>query len=246
MALQLEEMKVKRMPVSEQVFEAMREAIKNRVWKPGEKIPPETELSEIFGVNRLTVRMAMQRLIGMGLLESKVGDGTYVKEFSFENYIERVSDFYLKPELLDKVLEFRKSIEIDSVRLAIDRAEEQEIVELEQQCQRFENAKLRYLQNKDKNVFNELVSEDVEFHHMVCKLSHNDLFVYAFEMARELIYKYMEMLVDKRVAYWQRQARSGNMDDDLHRVICRSIREKDFEACKKAYSDMVDYKVDLN
>ena len=61
------EMKVKRMPINEQVFEMMRTAIKEGRWKPGEKIPSETELSANFGVNRLTVRMAMQRLIGMGV-----------------------------------------------------------------------------------------------------------------------------------------------------------------------------------
>ena len=72
-------LKVKRMPVSEQVYDAMRDALKKGVWAPGEKIPTEMELSDTFGVNRMTVRMALQRLIGMGLLESRVGDGTYAK-----------------------------------------------------------------------------------------------------------------------------------------------------------------------
>ena len=130
-----EGMKVKRMPVNEQVFENMKEAIKNGRWKAGEKIPSEIELSSMFDVNRLTVRTAMQRLIGMGLLETRVGDGTYVKEFSFGSYLERASEFYLGPELLDKVCEFRYAIEIEASRLAVIHATEQDIRILEDACE---------------------------------------------------------------------------------------------------------------
>ena len=66
----LDDLKVKRMPVHEQVFNSLKNAIREGRWKVGEKIPTEMELSKIFGVNRLTVRMALQRLSGMGLLVS--------------------------------------------------------------------------------------------------------------------------------------------------------------------------------
>lgn len=245
MGVSLEDMKVKRMPVNEQVFESMRDAIKSGTWKPGERIPSEMELSSIFGVNRLTVRMAMQRLIGMGLLDSRVGDGTYVKEFSFCDYMGRVSDFYLGPELLDKICEYRNVIEIESARLAVLRASSEEIAELEAICQNFEELKQDFLIRQEESILMDIVRQDVEFHHKICEMSHNDLFVYAFEMARELLCTYMEITLKKRVRYWNSQKQKGVPWDDLHRVVLNSIKSRDFETCKKAYADMVDYKVDL-
>jgi GntR family transcriptional repressor for pyruvate dehydrogenase complex len=245
MAVFDESMKVKRMPVNEQVFETMKDAIKNERWKAGEKIPSEVELAAMFDVNRLTVRTAMQRLIGMGLLETRVGDGTYVKEFSFENYMERASEFYLGPELLDKVYEFRNAIELESSRLAILHATESDIDELEVACETFENLKKQYLEQPSDDVFKEIVKADTEFHKKICEISHNDLFIYAFLMMQELLSQYIEIVLKERLDYWKKRKKKGEPWNDLHRVICISIRNRDFEACKKAHTDVIDYKIDL-
>ncbi len=46
----------------------------------GERLPPEEELKEIFGVSRMTVRHATDHLVGRGLLVRKQGRGTYWTE----------------------------------------------------------------------------------------------------------------------------------------------------------------------
>lgn len=240
-----EGMKVKRMPVNEQVFENMKEAIKNGKWKAGEKIPSEMELSSMFDVNRLTVRTAMQRLIGMGLLETRVGDGTYVKEFSFGKYLERASEFYLGPELLDKVCEFRYAIEIEASRLATLYATEQDMEMLDEACEKFENLKKEYLEQPSEDTFQEIVKADTEFHRKICEASHNDLFVYAFLMFQELLNQYIGIVLRERLEYWEKQKKKGQPWSDLHRVVCNAIRNHDFEHCKKAYTDVIDYKIDL-
>ena len=75
--------KVKTISANEQVYEYIKDAIINGEWKEGEKIPSETKLAETFEVNRLTVRMALKRLTALGVLETRTGDGTYVKGFRF-------------------------------------------------------------------------------------------------------------------------------------------------------------------
>ena len=239
------EMKVKRMPVNEQVFEMMRTAIKEGRWKPGEKIPSETELSANFGVNRLTVRMAMQRLIGMGVLEARVGDGTYVKEFSFGAYIGRVSDFYLDENSMDKMFEFRFAVETSAAKLAMNQASEDELQELEEASQCFEKKKEEFLADQNEDLFQELIEADLNFHHKICEISHNELFVYAFEMIRELLYRHMEIMLKKRVAYWNAQKQKGIFWDDLHRVVYDAIRMKDIKKCQNAYEKMIDGKAVL-
>ncbi|MBN1471863.1 MAG: FadR family transcriptional regulator [Syntrophaceae bacterium] len=49
--------------------------------KPGEKLPPERELSETMNVDRTTLRIALKQLEAMQLLEIRRGDGIYVKDF---------------------------------------------------------------------------------------------------------------------------------------------------------------------
>ena len=236
-----QDLKVKRMPVHEQVFDKIKNAITEEHWKVGEKIPTEMELSEMFGVNRLTVRMALQRLVGMGLLESRVGDGTYVKEFSFRYYMDSASNFYLKPELLDKVYEFRDVIEINCLALAIKRASDAEIEELGEICNCLETARTAYVQKQEDTCLQEFLEADIAFHEKICRLSHNDLFVYAFEMERPLLLQYMESLIHDRSGSWLRKAQNASGEPDKHRLVYDSLRERNLEKCLSHYRDIIDY-----
>lgn len=47
--------------------------------------PSESDLADLFGVNRLTVRLALQKLNTLGILDTRVGDGTYVCAFVLKN-----------------------------------------------------------------------------------------------------------------------------------------------------------------
>lgn len=70
---------INKVNVSEQVFSQLKKAIVEGVWKPGDKIPSENELASSFGVSRMTVRQSLQKLIALGLIETKLGDGSYVR-----------------------------------------------------------------------------------------------------------------------------------------------------------------------
>ena len=68
--------------VSEHVYGLLYEKILSGEWPVDSKIPNEFDLCDAFGASRISVRSAIQRLISMGMLEVKRGDGTYVKSFS--------------------------------------------------------------------------------------------------------------------------------------------------------------------
>ncbi len=61
-----------------QVFEQLRRAIINGEYRPGEKLPADSQLSEMFGVSRLTVMRALQDIQTEGLVKRKAGAGTFV------------------------------------------------------------------------------------------------------------------------------------------------------------------------
>jgi GntR family transcriptional regulator len=64
-------------PIYRQIAEDLRGQIKSGALAPGQQLS-ETELRELYGVSRNTVRDALKWLLGLGLVESKVGRGTFV------------------------------------------------------------------------------------------------------------------------------------------------------------------------
>lgn len=65
-------------PLYQQVMDDISNGIEAGRTKPGEKIPSESELSELYGVSRITVRRAIEELAKEGLLTKRQGKGTYV------------------------------------------------------------------------------------------------------------------------------------------------------------------------
>ena len=58
----------------------MRDIFANKL-KPGEKLPPERELSKSMDVDRTSLRVALKQLESMNLLDIRPGDGIYIKDF---------------------------------------------------------------------------------------------------------------------------------------------------------------------
>ena len=70
--------KVVKRNLVDQACEFIRDSILNGDYKAGDKLPSETDLAEEYGTSRLTVRLAIQKLNAMELLETKVGEGSFV------------------------------------------------------------------------------------------------------------------------------------------------------------------------
>jgi len=87
---------------------------------PGQRLPPERELAERFGVNRVTVRSALARLQASGLLEAQQGRGTTVRD------PRRVGGPDLLPDLVEQARQRgqikRIAAEIFQVRQHLARA----------------------------------------------------------------------------------------------------------------------------
>lgn len=67
-------------PVYQQLADSIRDKVENGEYHPGERIASERSMAESYGINRLTVRKAIDVLIREGLLVSLQGSGTYVTE----------------------------------------------------------------------------------------------------------------------------------------------------------------------
>lgn len=65
-------------PLYERVRQAIKSSIDDGTYAPGERLPSESRLADDLGVNRLTVRRAIEELARAGVVRSRQGSGTYV------------------------------------------------------------------------------------------------------------------------------------------------------------------------
>ncbi|MGM9886136.1 MULTISPECIES: GntR family transcriptional regulator [unclassified Lactococcus] len=68
----------KRVPNYIRIHDALKDEVENAIWKIGQRLPSERDLAERFGVSRMTARQAVTALVDEGILERRVGSGTYV------------------------------------------------------------------------------------------------------------------------------------------------------------------------
>jgi len=69
-----------RKPKYQQVFDAIKEAIREGRYEPGQKLPSEAQLLDEFGTSRITVVRALRELQQRGLVQRRAGSGTYVMD----------------------------------------------------------------------------------------------------------------------------------------------------------------------
>lgn len=82
-----------KVPMYIQLRELIRKKIEDGVYKFGETIPSERELSVQYGLNRMTVRHAITALVEEGLLTKSQGKGTFVTRPKIAGDIHKIQGF---------------------------------------------------------------------------------------------------------------------------------------------------------
>ena len=240
-----EKKKIKKNNLSDQVSDAIRKSVREKEWEQGSRLPSEASLAEMYGVNRLTIRIALQKLNAMGILETRAGEGTFVRKFDFIKYINDVSDMILSPDMLEDVWEFRKYFELECIRLSIRNAGEDEIKKLEQKYDAFEKV-VTAEWSTDADRIHEIIEADLEFHYEVCKSSKNSLYPLAFAAVREPMYQYIKSLITARQEKIESEGRPLEsitaMSLKNHKTIINGIKNRDYELCEKVYLEMTDHR----
>lgn len=101
------------------IVEKIREMIRQGELQVGDKLPPERTLAERFKVSRNSIRQAVQALAERKVLESRQGDGTYVRGLDESVLVDSLaSALRMRQEQLREVLEFRLLMEPQIAALA--------------------------------------------------------------------------------------------------------------------------------
>ena len=222
--------KINKEGVIDQVFSQMKENILRDVWKRGEKIPSEKTLAEMFGVSRTSVRMAIQKLVTLGLLEPRVGEGTFVTGFSGRKFFEGMAPIVYKTRNQAEILEFQKAMELGALIMAIDKATDEDVREIEQR-------RLGFSKALDENDIDRYVFELFEFHFSFFKTAGNQLFLDIIDSLRDiftiqLFSLHQEHLDEKLLAL-------RNTPDDPYVRMVTGFRKRDIMLCISGFLEII-------
>jgi GntR family transcriptional regulator, transcriptional repressor for pyruvate dehydrogenase complex len=122
---------IKPKKISDQVFEQIRELIFKGEFKPGKQILPERDLAATMQVSRTSVRNAINKLVTIGLLEHRQGQGTFVSSPDSRRGNPLAVVMATEDATLDDLFEVRLGLECTAAELAALRATEQDILSIE-------------------------------------------------------------------------------------------------------------------
>lgn len=207
--------RVQKNNVSDQVYEQLKDNIVRRVFAPGSKLPSENDLANSFGVSRISVRAAIQKLSAIGLLESRSGEGTFVKKADASIYMNSfIPMLILEPKGIIELLEFRKGLEMQSCELAASRATAEEIAELNRIMEKMNQSFI-------KGDIEQYSVEDFNFHFCIAQMAKNSVIESVLLMLKEPIFKHLEEMNQ------QLGLALGNYG---HKNIFEAIKNKDPKA----------------
>src|ERR671932_2563007 len=118
---------------SSSIADQIRAAIVGGQLKEGERLPPERELAEQFGVSRVTVRDALRALEAMGLIEVRVGarGGAFITVPTGSVVGQTMSDMMMMQAISpEDIVEARLVVEFGTVTVACARADDNDIAAL--------------------------------------------------------------------------------------------------------------------
>jgi GntR family transcriptional repressor for pyruvate dehydrogenase complex len=164
---------------SDMILSHFKEAIYQGRLKPGDCLISERELAELIGVSRSSLRETIRALEILGVIVSVPGQGSYI----LPPNIQALSSFFeltlsLKPTISENILELRLTLECEAVRLATRRATPQEIRHIREIIDRMP-------ESLDRDQLG--VETDFEFHLAIMRATHNELFVFIYEIIEALL-----------------------------------------------------------
>lgn len=225
--MKLKPIKPKR--ISDQVFEQIRELIYKGEFKPGQQILPERELAVSMAVSRTSVRNAINKLVTMGLLEHRQGQGTFVSLPDARRGNPLAAAMATEEATLDDLLEVRIGLECNAAMLAAQRATKNDIVSMERSLDEM----VENLEATGKIS----TESDAAFHMAVAFATKNPVLIHLMRN----FYDFLFIGIKKNLAHmYQDQAR---LEDVLehHQQVFNAIRGREPQEAFDAMSSHIRY-----
>lgn len=207
--------------VSDKIVTQLIDLITEGQLLPGEKLPSERRLTELFGVGRSSLREALNTLETLGFIEIKKRRGNYVKSMDSAMPLNPLKKIMRTDQKrIVELYEVRRSIEQSSAREAAERRTEEDLRVISSAISKFK-------QPSGKTVFS--WENEIGFHLAIARASHNFLRLHTlksiFDFAREFLEPVLHGYIcnDERINTVLRQ----------HDGIYEMIKTQDPEGARK-------------
>ncbi len=197
----------------QQIIMHIRGAISSGKLRPGDRLPPETELARRLGVSRPTVREALKVLEALNLLESSTGPtgGTFVRPLSRVGVADSLKDSItllldVDELTLEELWAAREAIEIPAVGMAALRRTERDLA-----------AMRGTIESDEYREFDEYFP-DITFHKAIADASQNRL----MSLFMLSIHTTLRSLAERYILPEAKQISQGQ-----HRLIYEAILSRD-------------------
>jgi GntR family transcriptional repressor for pyruvate dehydrogenase complex len=202
----------------ELVVERIQNMIVDGELKKGQKLMTEREMSVKLEVSRPTVREALRALEVIGLIESRHGEGNFVKESFKEALIKPLSlVFILENSEPKDILELRKMIEIKTASMAAENRTEEEM----------EHLKDLFNQFKEETDQARLITLDNEFHSCLAHITRNQLVISMYDAMSVLMENFTRDIHKIALVEYLEGEVSKNYILEQHQGILDAIIEGD-------------------
>lgn len=169
----------------EYIYEQIRNAVTEGKFRPGDRLPAEREMAQIFGVSRQGVREALRGLEMNGLIESRPGvtGGVFIKPGDPKVVARAMNDLATLGTLSsESLLEARILLCSDIIRLACERATEEDLQKLE------DDIEFTRKQTKKSEAGLERTEQITEFYRLLAMASHNEVLVMLTDSLAQIVH----------------------------------------------------------
>lgn len=169
----------KRKRIYQTIIQQIKTSIANGQISPGEKLPSERALAEMFGVSRTSVKEAVTVLESSGIITVRPGVGMFINEDSQQDLLYKFSETMdLRKRDFINLLELRQAIEGDAAYHAANR-----MTTSEQEKLTMIYEELLVVEKKG----NIALEEDFAFHYCIVELAHNPLLLETMNLVSDKI-----------------------------------------------------------
>ena len=174
---------IKNVKVYEIIMNQIKDIVRSGELKRGDKLPSERDLALKLNVSRTSVREAIKALETLGLIESRHGEGNYIRSDFEDILLEPLSIvFMLLGSDNNEILQLRNVIEPEVAKIAAENITDEEIEKIEDIIEKLSTT-------KDSK---ECASLDKEFHYSIAKASKNHLLSTIIFSVSSLIEEYID------------------------------------------------------
>jgi len=208
--------KNKSLSAVDKVIEYIKDKIIDKELRAGDKLPIEAELCKLIDVSRGSVREAIKILEASKIVQIRRGDGTYISSPEDITFISPLLfKMLLKGMQINELFDFRESIEMSVLMLAISNARTEDIDKLKQSYQKMQESVASTPED-----YMALYQQDIEFHKILADATRNDLmkeiYLFTFDIFFPIILKNYET------------GQGGQPTLDNHELMINAIEKRNF------------------